>query len=645
MKKHFFFILVLLQFLPAFAQVFKLGDVSLKEVEETKHPFDKYADAAYLYKKGKTYFTIINRQILIVTEVAVRIKIYTKAGYEYANMEIPYYAGRGSQKVSFSDACTYNLVNGAVEKTKLRSEGKFEEEIVDNFKLKKITLPNVKEGSVIEYKYTVSSPYYFIISDWHFQHEIPTNVIEYELAIPEYLGYHKYLKGNIKVNSANLPKRTGHGGYFYENPTFYTAKNVKALKDEEYVNNIENYMSVLKHELATIQFPGEVSQFFASDWHTLISKIYEDESFSKELNLKSYFEDDIRALLKDVPQEKKIDTIYSFVRDRMTYNDVESEFCGKGVKKAYKDKSGNSAEINLMLTAILRYAGIKANPVLVSTRDNGEPTFPSIKGFNYVVCAVEVDKGQVLLDATSKNLVPGLLPVRALNWVGRVIDAKGNIFEIDIMPKNKSIEYITVTGKIDSEGKITGRAKNQYINHSAYLYREVFGKEHKEKYIEELEKRHQGIEINEYLNLNIKDLKKPVGDDYTFVHNSLTDVIGNKIFLSPLLCFREKENPFTAEEREYPIDFIFPHQDRYLISLTIPDGYVIETLPAPINYVMDENIGSFKYNLKNEGNVIQVNVMFEINFPNVSQKYYPDLKAFYAKVIEKQNEKIILRKA
>ena len=59
------------------------------------------------------------------------------------------------------------------------------------------------------------------------------------------------------------------------------------------------------------------------------------------------------------------------------------------MRKAYKDKTGNVAEINLMLTAMLRYAGINANPVLVSTRSNGIALFPNRTAFNYVIAAVE----------------------------------------------------------------------------------------------------------------------------------------------------------------------------------------------------------------------------------------------------------------
>jgi hypothetical protein len=644
MRIKLFIFFFVLNCLPVFSQVFELGSVNVKELEETSHPFDKDADAAYLYKKGKTYFELSGGSFRTITEVKVRLKVYTKAGYKHATIEIPYYAGRTSQKVKFSDVCTYNLVNGAIEKTKLSGEGKFDEEVGEDFKIKKIILPNVKEGSVIEYKYVITNPF-MTISDWRFQYDIPANSVEYEVAVPDYFTYHRHIKGYVEIDSFEKPRRKGGNGLFEEVVTCYSVKNVKAFKDEEYVDNIENYMSILELRMMVVKFPGQPSQLFAGNWQRLCNTIYEDESFGGELKLKSYFEDDMEALLKDVPQDKKLDTIFNFVKERMTWDERESEFCYKGVKKAYKEKSGNSAEINLMLIAMLRFAGLDANPVVLSTRENGEAFYPSGTTYNYVIAGVMVNNELVLLDATSKNTVPGLLPLRALNWTGRMIKEGQNSVEVDLMPKKSSVNVIAINCEIDGQGKIKGQVRDQFINHYAHLFREEFKEQSKELYVEELEKEYDGIEINEFEALNLKDLFNPVGTAYKFEHQNLADVIGDKIYFSPMLHFVTQENPFTAEKREYPIDFMFPNRSKYLIGLKIPEGYVIETLPENINYVMEQNIGRFKYNLDVVANTIQASIVFEINYSNVDQSYYDTIKEFFTKMIAKQNEKIILKKA
>jgi len=127
------------------------------------------------------------------------------------------------------------------------------------------------------------------------------------------------------------------------------------------------------------------------------------------------------VLYASLTNEEKVSAIFKHVQSRMNWNKHYSYYCYDGVKKAYQDKVGNSAEINLMLVSMLRQANLEANPVLISTRANGISLFPSSTAFNVVIASVVVDGKLVLLDATSKYATPGILPIRDLNWFGRLI--------------------------------------------------------------------------------------------------------------------------------------------------------------------------------------------------------------------------------
>ena len=58
---------------------------------------------------------------------------------------------------------------------------------------------------------------------------------------------------------------------------------------------------------------------------------------------------------------------------------------------------GNSGDINLNLINMLNYAGLIANPILVSTKSHGIPLFPTLEGFNYVIAGVELNGSLYLL--------------------------------------------------------------------------------------------------------------------------------------------------------------------------------------------------------------------------------------------------------
>jgi len=258
---------------------------------------------------------------------------------------------------------------------------------------------------------------------------------------------------------------------------------------------------------------------------------------------------------------------------------------------------------------------------------------------------VVIDNKMVLLDATSKSAVPNILPTRALNWMGRLIKDDGSSMAIDLMPQSLSKEVVNLMVSLDKEGKISGKARDQYFDQNAFTFREQFLGVSKESYLEQLEGRHKGLEIAEYKVTNDKDLSKPVVEEYDFKHNAVTDIIGDKMYINPMLFLTTAENPFKQEKREYPVDFVYPHQDKYMINIALPDGYVIESLPTSIALSMEENMGSFKYNIASSNpKQVQISAVMDINYATIPQDYYTTLKDFFQKVIEKQNEKIVLKK-
>ena len=84
--------------------------------------------------------------------------------------------------------------------------------------------------------------------------------------------------------------------------------------------------------------------------------------------------------------------------------------------------------------------------------------------------------------------------------------------------------------------------------------------------------------------------------------------------------------------------------DKYIINITIPDGYEVEKIPEAINLVMDNSFASFKCMTSVSGNTIQMMVTNQMNTPIVAADHYSTLKEYYQKLTDKQNEKIVLRK-
>lgn len=649
----------------------ELGKVTVAELNEKMHPIDTSAVAAVLFQVGRTFFEYSDiNGFGMVTEIDTKIKIYKKEGYSNASHAYSYFTGgTPSESVTFSKAITYNLVDGKIQKAKLKSDGEFTENKSKNWFQKKITLPDVKVGSIIEYKVVIRSPYFSTLPEWYFQKEIPVNYSEFLACIPEYYIYNVRNKGFISLTTTAESKsksitltdknRSGDDSLFSisktsveyqkidysETQTKYVAENVPAIKDEAYVNNIDNYTSSIIHELSGRRMPQSSYENFATDWEGVVRKIYNADEFGVEVEKTGYFETDIDVVLNGLTtSEEKIATIFTYVKSRMNCNNDNSYYCDGGVRKAYKEKTGNVAEINLMLVSMLRYAGLEVNPVLVSTRSNGITVFPSRTAFNYVIAGVENNNNLILLDATHKYALPNILPFNALNWVGRIIRKNGTSAEVDLMPKWNSKDIINLVATIDNEGKMTGKVRENYFDYNAYAFRERFNAINKESYLEQLEKKYPGIEIGEYEVLNKTDLSKPIVENYSFTHNNTVEIIGDKMYISPMFFFAETKNIFTQEKREYPIDFVFPHQDKYNVSFTIPEGYALETIPQSKSVAMLDGIGSFKYLISNNENQFQIVYSLDINQAIVGSEYYDVLKNFFKEIVDRHSEKIVLKK-
>lgn len=651
------------------AQDFRLGKVSVEELKQKVHPIDSSAVAAVLFEKGENilvYNPTAGFEIELV--VKARIKIYKKEGYDWANKAVRYYLDTGSrEKVSFSEVATYNLVDGKIEKTKLKSDGEFDEVVNKYWGQKKIVMPNVKEGSVIEYQYVLQSPHIGSPREWYFQSSIPVNHSEYVNCVPEYLTYRINTKGFImpkvkvekvnKVLSVNSKERVvGRNGVVYqdynndnrtytETRTTYSVENMPAIKEESFVNNIKNYTTSLEQELSMTKYPNSVIRNYSTDWESVVKTIYEYEDFGPELNKTGYFEEDLNQILKGVTTvEDKIAAIFTFVKTKVKWNGYHGYSCEEGVRKAYKTGVGNVADINLMLTAMLRYSELNANPVLLSTRSNGISFFPNRTAFNYVISAVETDKGLILMDATEKYSVPNILPLRDLNWFGRLIRKNGSSENVNLMPKVNSKEYANVALELDSQGVVNGKVKLFHDSHEALKFRQKNSVTNKDTYLESLENKNNNIEINDYVRENELDLSKPIIENYSFKDNKMAEIINDKIYLSPIIFFTLRENPFKQEVREYPVDFGYPFQERYVVNIKIPEGYEIESLPKGIVVDGGENIGMYKFVCGNSNGIIQIISASDIYSPIVAPEYYPALKDFFQKSIDKQNEKIVFKK-
>ncbi|WP_299098954.1 DUF3857 domain-containing protein [uncultured Winogradskyella sp.] len=631
------------------AQNFDFGKISKAELQEKFHPKDSAASAAILYRSEKIDFYFVQGQGFMQSrKVHERIKIYNKDGFDFATEKVYLYSGTSQkEKLTGLKGVSYNLVNGKIEKDKLKSDGQFSEEYTEYTDINSFTLPNVKEGTVIEYKYTITSPR-FSIDDVIFQYNIPVNRLEVRIATPEYYIYNKQLN----FQAAYLPKvvetsknTTVPFSYKIDISTI-NEFDIPALRKEAYSGNMNNYRSKMAIELtAYLNADKIIEKTLSTSWEKVSEIIYDSENFGGQLGKFNIYKDDLEAVLTGVDDDfEKAFLVEKLVKSKVKWNGRYGKYAQNGVRTAYKNGEGNDADINLMIVSMLRSKGVNANPVVLSTRNNGVPLFPSREGFNYVICSVIKGDQLMLIDATEQYSTNNILPQRVLNWQGRLIKDKNNSQWIDLKPRKVSVESTMLNATIDEDFTVTGKVSKQLTNYNAFYYRNKYATMTTEDHIKSLENNKGAIEISELNVENIKNASQPVKLKYVYEISDGIDEVGDKVYFSPLLFLAIKENPFKLEERQYPIDFVIPHEDKYLVNIKLPDGYVIESLPKSEGLAFKDANVKFTYLLKQNGNYLQLKAELNIINPLILAEDYKDFKAFYSKIVEKHVEQVVLTK-
>ena len=214
----------------------KMGQTTLEELKMAIYDKDTTASAVVLYEHANVYLDPYNDH-KTRTDYYYRIKILDKTTYHLANITLNQYK---KKKIIDIKAITYNLSeSGSMIKNHLSEDKIYSIKESENWTSKKFTMPNLKEGSVIEYKYSIISPY-LGIADWYFQSSIPKIKSEFDAAI---LGNYKYnlrVIGFLKLDKddPSVKKKCifidgiGHGGCAIYSYGMY---DIPAFKEEDYM--------------------------------------------------------------------------------------------------------------------------------------------------------------------------------------------------------------------------------------------------------------------------------------------------------------------------------------------------------------------------------------------------------------------------
>ncbi|GAB3499271.1 hypothetical protein GCM10027341_22240 [Spirosoma knui] len=615
---------------------------------------DSTAEAVVLYDVGQVSFEESSNELWQVFTHHIRIKILKKSAYDRATIQLPIRRGVSGQHEYVSDfeGFTYNLNSGDVSINAFDKKGHFTEKASDTYSIEKYTLPNVREGSIIEYKYQVHTPFSIGYNPrtWRFQQSIPVNWSEYRITIPDYFFY-KIMQGgylSLAINEhkpANVRLITGQpdvGAVAYR----FAVKDAPAFRDEAYITTDDDYLSKIDFELASYQLPGGMIKNFSVSWEALDKTLLDHPDFGGQIKRTGFLRETAKTLLSQHSDTlARITAAYDFVRQRIKWND-QSSVWSTSIKKVFDDRKGDAADINLLLIALLREMDIEVHPVILSTRDHGRISedYALLRRFNYVVASVPVGGKDMLLDATDAYIKPGMLPVHCLNGTGRLIHPTQARF-VSLAPFERDIEAYTAQFTLDAEGEVAGTITHSHAGYSAWNARKEIAVGGKVKYLEEARKKRASwqIENADFFSENAQN--NTFTATYTLAIPEACTRAGDRLYFRPLLTEAHGSNTFKEAQRLYPVDFGVLIDETFTAVYTLPEGYQIEELPKPVNMSLPDNAGRFIYSLTPmNGNQVQIISRVSLRKTMYFADEYPALREFFNQIIAKHAEQVVLKR-
>ena len=641
----------------------KFGNVSIRDFATKVYPIDSNASAVVIADIGsseiegnsKGWFSLVFKHYK-------RVHILNKNGYDIANVSISLYSdGDDEEQLDKLKAVTYNLENGKVVETKLDVKANvFKDKLSKNIIVKKFTFPNVKEGSIIEYEYAITSDYLTNLQPWEFQGAYPRLWSEYNLSLPVFLGY-VFLTQGYQIYDIKETKQ--HNGVFQiidtrgvgasERYNFtadvddnrWVMKNVPALKEEGFTSTVDNHISKIEFQLSEYRRPLEYRNIMGT-WPKLTELLMNSEYFGLQVNKDNgWLKEIVNPLFS--PANNNMDKarkIFAYVRDNFTCTSHDRRLMDQSLKNLVKSKNGNVAEINLLLTAMLKFAGIDADPVILSTRSNGYTfsMYPIFSKFNYVICMAIIDDKTYYLDASEPHMGFGKLPARCYNGHSRIVNKTADPIDLN-SDQVLDVKYTTIFMINDEKGNLVGSMQQTPGYYESDHLRDVI----KEKGIEQFQKdikKAFGHEIA-ISNFGIDSLDQydyGLGIHYEF---DVKDEKEEIIYLNPMFGEGYKDNPFKSAERFYPVEMPYTIDETFNLQLEVSQGYVVDELPQSLIVKLNEqDDGMFEYRISQSCYNIAVRIRIRLKRAYFLHDEYETLRELFNLIVKKHAEQIVFKK-
>jgi hypothetical protein len=616
------------------------------ELSMTSEPLAPGAPAIILYRQVERDDTGLTGH----ESSSFRVKILTEEGRKHADIEIPFYKEFGINVVNIkartihSDGSSVNFEGKPFEKAIVKAKGL-------KYMAKTFTLPDVQVGSIIEYSYTIDLPEYSLLnSQWILSDELFTKHAKFSLKpyTSNYSNLHVSWRWNL-LPAGTTPPKDGP-----DHVIRMEANNIAAFQTEDFMPPPDELKSRVDFTYTEDFNINNATEFWKKRGKKLNGEV---ESF---IGKPKAMEQAVAQIVSpsDAPMTK-LEKIYARVQQlRNTSYEIEKtekeqkrakEKENSNVEDVWKHAYGNGRELNWLFLALARAAGFEANSVFLSDRRHYffNPAMMDANKLNSDVVVVKLDGKDVFCDPGAAFTPLGLLEWPETAVPGLRLDKDGGSWIQTARPQSGDSRIVRKADLTLSEtGDIEGKVSITLTGLEALRWRVEERHEDeadRKKVLEDLAKEYIPATCDVEL-ANKPDWTSsaaPLVAEFKLKIPGWASGAGRRAMLPVGLFSASEKQVFEREQRVHPIYFEFPSQKEDDVTVTLPSGWTVSSVPKPQN----QDAKAALYSLQVEEGKGTVHLARKLNFDLLilDVKFYPALRNFFQIVRTGDEEQVVLQ--
>ena len=421
-------------------------------------------------------------------------------------------------------------------------------------------------------------------------------------------------------------------------------KNAPAVRKEPYTTNFEDYANSVNLQLSGYILYGQPPVKFCSTWPAFIKELLDNKNFGGRMDETRKIRSQTVSIIGSLTDpRKKLKVLYDWTRNSIVTEDLHSIATERDVNDVLETHRGDHASTSFVLIGLLHAAGLQAEPVILSTRDQMcvQEKYPIISEFNDVLVRVPIDSTLYYIDASDPLRPLELLPPEVLNERGLIVQSH-NPEWITLSAEHGFCDTSRIFVNTYANGEYKIHGSDVFFDYGALEMRTFLQKHADNDVRSKLSQgSHSDFEIDSVLIDGKDSLDAPLTVRFRAHSNGEQSQTGAVVSFNPHIIHRIDQNPFVTEHRKYPVDYSYAYKQCSIIDVEPPDNYVLQDTVPSRSITLEPNLAFYSRQFRRVGNHVQILRTFEIRKSEINPRYYRDLREFYSRIVDAESEQLV----